>query len=154
MTIHCILNNIKWSFGGGAILTCSRSRPVLLSLGTTFTSEVVAGYMGYGCRQQKNNVNQRQSRKYLFLLLRDESVIWKLPFISYLANHIITLFSWQAVENMDFYIINCNSQNEWVWLPCSLGALSLSATVLQLVYPTMCHSIKERLSPVNWTGKV
>lgn len=28
--------------------TWRRSRPVLLSLGTTLTSEVVAGYIGYG----------------------------------------------------------------------------------------------------------
>lgn len=34
-------------------ITWSRSRPVLLSLGTTLTSEVVAGYMGYGCREEQ-----------------------------------------------------------------------------------------------------
>lgn len=33
--------------------TWRRSRPVLLSLGTTLTSEVVAGYMGYGCREEQ-----------------------------------------------------------------------------------------------------
>lgn len=33
--------------------TWSRSRPVLLSLGTTLTSEVVAGYKGYGCKDRK-----------------------------------------------------------------------------------------------------
>lgn len=27
-------------------ITCSRSRPVALSLGTTFTRDVVAGYIG------------------------------------------------------------------------------------------------------------
>lgn len=32
--------------GRGGALTCSRSRPVAFSLGTTFTSDVVAGYMG------------------------------------------------------------------------------------------------------------
>lgn len=32
----------------GVTSTWRRSRPVLLSLGTTLTSEVVAGYIGYG----------------------------------------------------------------------------------------------------------
>lgn len=36
----------------GGTLTCSRSRPVALSLGTTLTREVVAGYMGYGWGQR------------------------------------------------------------------------------------------------------
>lgn len=36
-----------------ASCTWRRSRPVLLSLGTTLTSEVVAGYIGYGCRKEQ-----------------------------------------------------------------------------------------------------
>lgn len=38
--IQCTVADVTWR----------RSRPVLLSLGTTLTSEVVAGYMGYGYR--------------------------------------------------------------------------------------------------------
>lgn len=34
--------------------TWRRSRPVLLSLGTTLTREVVAGYIGYGCGREQD----------------------------------------------------------------------------------------------------
>lgn len=40
-------------------VTWRRSRPVLLSLGTTFTREVVAGYIGYGYRMREECFSDR-----------------------------------------------------------------------------------------------
>lgn len=50
---QCIKKRPVWS-------TCSKSRPVLLSFGTTLTSEVVAGYIGYGWQE-----NKQKKRKLL-----------------------------------------------------------------------------------------
>lgn len=61
--------------------TWSRSRPVLLSLGTTFTSEVVAGYMGYGWRTEtllklKNTVKSNAKELMLNLPCSLEAWSW------------------------------------------------------------------------------
>lgn len=48
--------------------TWSKSRPVLLSFGTTFTSDVVAGYIGYGwnrgTRSEKEKLSMTRRDRY------------------------------------------------------------------------------------------